>query len=321
MLGSRIVAVVLLGLALVAGTDAQAWPQKPVRVIVPFPPGGTTDSIARIAGEWLTSRLGQPVLAENKPGASGVIAAELVARAQPDGYTLFMAPLPQMVIVPQISKTPYDPFKDFVPISIVASNDFALAVSERLPVATLGELIAYARERPGALSYASAGAGTVSHLTMALLLKRAGVDMVHVPYKGGGPALGDLVAGHVPLYFGNFAEVLAHVRGGKLKVLATSGERRATAFPGVATVAEQGFPGFRTNTWNGLAAPAGAAPAIVERIASEIALATKDPMFVKRLEGIGAQPVGNTPSEFAATLKADFETWREAIRASGIKIE
>jgi tripartite-type tricarboxylate transporter receptor subunit TctC len=320
-MGTRIVAVALMAMALAAAAPAQTWPHKPVRVIVPFPPGGTTDSISRISVEWLAHRLGQSVLAENKPGASGVIAADFVARAQPDGYTLFMAPLPQMVIVPQISKTSYDPFKDFVPISIVASNDFALAVSERVPVATLKELIAHAKERPGTLSYASAGSGTVSHLTMALLLKRAGVDMVHVPYKGGGPALSDLVAGHVPAYFGNFAEVLAHVRGGKVKVLAVSGERPSPMFPGVATVSEQGFPGFRTNTWNGLAAPAGTPPAVVERIASEIAVAAKDPMFVKRLEDIGAVPVGNTPAEFARTLKADFEIWREAIRASGIKIE
>src|SRR5262245_11785192 len=322
MTGARIVATLLLVMALTAGyAHGQAWPQKPVRVIVPFPPGGTTDSIARITVEWLTSRLGHAVVVENKAGASGVIAAEFVARAEPDGYTLLMAPLPLMVVVPQISKVPYDPPKDFVPISIVASNDFALTVAERLPVATLRELIAYAKERPGTLAYASAGSGTVSHLTMALLLKRAEAEMVHVPYKGGGPAISDVVAGHVSVYFGNFAEVLPYARGGKVKVLAVSGEHRSPMFEGVPTVAEQGFPGFRTNTWNGLAAPAGTPHAIVARLARAIAAAAKDPSFMKRLENIGADPVGNTPTEFEHTLKVDFEIWSEAIRASGAKIE
>ena len=322
MAGTAILAASLLVVALATGgAVAQTWPQKPVRVIVPFPPGGTTDAITRLTVEWLTRRFGRTVLAENKPGASGVIAAEYVARAQPDGYTLLMAPLPLMVVVPQISRTPYDPLRDFLPISIVASNAFALAVTDKLPVATLPELVAYAKERPGTLTYASAGPGTVSHLTMALFLKRADLDMVHVSYKGGGPAVSDLVAGHVSMYFGNFAEVLPHARGGKVKVLAVSGEHRSLVLQGVPTVAEEGFPGFRTNTWNGLAAPAGTPQAIVERVASAIAAAMKDPDFIKRLESIGADPVGNTPAEFARTLKADFGIWSEAIRASGVKTE
>ncbi|MGH6954921.1 MAG: Bug family tripartite tricarboxylate transporter substrate binding protein, partial [Alphaproteobacteria bacterium] len=180
---------------------AQQWPQKPVKVIVPFPPGGVTDSIARITAEWLTQRLGQPVVPENRPGASGAIAAELVARADPDGYTLLSAATPQLAIVPHVQKIGYDPVKDFAPISIVGTNPFVLGCNEKIPVTTLDELVDYARARPGQLSYASPGSGSVGHLSMALFLARAGLQMEAVLYKGGGPAVADMIAGHVPCYF------------------------------------------------------------------------------------------------------------------------
>jgi tripartite-type tricarboxylate transporter receptor subunit TctC len=313
----------LLSLALITPLSAlaQAWPQKPLRLVVPFTPGGVTDAIARMSAEWLTARLGQPVIVDNRPGANGAIAAEYVMHAAPDGYTLLTASLPQMAILPQMTRTPYDPVRDFAPVVIVGSNVLALAVNDMVPSRDLKTLLAHARENPGKVSYGSAGSGTVSHLTLALLLSRAGVQMEHVPYKGGGPALADVLAGHIPMYFGNLAEVLPHAGSSRVRIIAVSGERRAPALPAVPTVAEQGFPGFRTNTWNGIAAPARTPVAVIERIAREIDLATRDAGFVARLEAIGVDPVGGTPAAFVRTLEGDMRLWSEAIKASGARVE
>jgi len=228
-------AVVLVFAAVLASAGAglpahaqQPWPQKAVKLIVPFPPGGVTDGVARITAEWLSGRLGHPVIAENRPGASGAIAAEQVARAAPDGYTLFMASAPQLAIVPHTQKVSYDPLKDFAPVSIVGANPFALGVNDAIPGRTLKEFIEHVKSRPGELSYASAGSGTVSHLTMELLLARAGLRMQQVNYKGGGPATADLMGGHIPAYFGNLNELIPHARSGKIKVLAVSGAQDAS---------------------------------------------------------------------------------------------
>jgi tripartite-type tricarboxylate transporter receptor subunit TctC len=298
---------------------AQQWPQKPVKVVVPFPPGGVTDSIARITAEWLAPRLGQPVLAENRPGASGAIAAEFVARSDPDGYTLFSAATPQLAVVPHVQKIAYDPLKDFAPISIVGTNPFALGCNEKFPPKSLAEFVAYVKERPGQLSFASAGSGSVGHLTMALLLARTGLKMEPVLYKGGGPAMADVLAGHVPCYFGNLNELIPHAGGGRVNVLAVSSERRAPQLPQVPTVAEQGYRGFRTVTWNGYVAPAGTPRAIVERIAREIAAGCKDAGFVERLNKIGVDAVCGTPGEFSQAIRDDFIIWREAVLAAGMK--
>ncbi|HWJ01449.1 MAG TPA: tripartite tricarboxylate transporter substrate binding protein [Burkholderiales bacterium] len=298
---------------------AQAWPQKPVKVIVPFPPGGVTDSIARITADWLTQRLGQPVIVENRPGASGAIAAELVARAEPDGYTLFSAATPQLAIVPHVQKINYDPVKDFAPISIVGTNPFALGCNRKLAATSLKQLVDYARAHPGELSYASPGSGSVGHLTMELFLARAGLKMEAVLYKGGGPAIADVVAGHVPCYFGNLNEILPHAGGGKINVLAVSGEARAPQLPQVPTVAEQGYPGFRTVTWNGYVAPSATPKSIVERLSREIAAGCKDAAFAARLEKIGVDPVCGTPAEFERAVRDDLALWKEAVQAAGIK--
>jgi tripartite-type tricarboxylate transporter receptor subunit TctC len=290
-----------------------------VKVIVPFPPGGVTDSIARITADWLTQRLGQPVIAENRPGASGAIAAELAARAEPDGYTLFSAATPQLAIVPHVQKINYDPVKDFAPISIVGTNPFALGCNRKIAASSLKQLVDYAKAHPGELSYASPGSGSVGHLTMELFLARAGLKMEAVLYKGGGPAIADVVAGHVPCYFGNLNEILPHAGGGKINVLAVSGETRAPQLPQVPTVAEQGFPGFRTVTWNGYVAPAATPKSIVERVAREIAAGCKDAAFVGRLEKIGVDPVCGTPDEFERAVRDDFALWKEAVQAAGIK--
>ena len=313
-------ALILIGIVFsFSNALAQQWPQKPVKVIVPFPPGGVTDSLARITADWLTPRLGQPVIAENRPGASGAIAAELVARADADGYTLFSAATPQLAIVPHVQKVSYDPLKDFAPISIVGTNPFALGCNEKLPPKTLAELVAYAKERPGQLSFASPGAGSVGHLTMALFLARAGLKMEAVLYKGGGPAMADVLAGHVPCYFGNLNEIIPHAGGGRIKVLAVSGERRAPQLPQVPTVAEQGYPGFRTLTWNGYVAPAATPRPVIERVAREIAAGCKDATFVERLNKIGVDAVCSTPAEFTQAIREDLATWKEAVQAAEAK--
>ena len=314
----RLALLCILAFALPAYGQAQ-WPQKPVRVIVPFPPGGVTDSIARITADWLTQRFGQTFVAENRPGASGAIAAELVARADPDGYTLFSAASPQLAVVPHVQKINYDPIKDFAPISIVGTNPFALGCNDKVPSKTLREFVDYTKARPGELSFASPGVGSIGHLTMALFLARAGLKMEAVLYKGGGPAIADTIAGHVPCYFGNLNEVIPHAGSGKLKVFAVSGETRARQLPNVPTVAEQGYPGFRTLTWNGYVAPGGTPSAIVERIAQEIAAGCKDAGFRGRLDKIGVDPVCSTPAEFSKAVKEDLETWAEAVQAAGMK--
>jgi tripartite-type tricarboxylate transporter receptor subunit TctC len=314
----KLLAAVLFATPLI--THAQAWPQKPVKVLIPFPPGGVTDSIARITAEWLTQRLGQPFVPENRPGASGAIAAEAVARAEPDGYTLFSAASPQLAIVPHVQKINYDPLKDFAPISIVGVSNFVLGCNaEKIPAKTLRDLVDYAKARPGQLSYASPGAGSVGHLTMALFLARAGLQMEAVLYKGGGPAVADVVAGHVPCYFGNLNELIPHAGGGRVRLLATSGEKRERQLPDVPTVAEQGYSGFRTATWNGYVAPANTPREIVERAAQAIAAGCKDATFVGRLDKIGVDAVCGTPAEFSRAIREDLALWKEATAAAGMK--
>jgi len=312
----RLIALLLLVVA--SNAFSQQWPQRAVKVVVPFPPGGVTDSIARITADWLAPRLGQPVIPENRPGASGAIAADFVARSEPDGYTLLSASAPQLAVLPYVQKIAYDPVKDFAPISIVGTNPFALGCNANLPAKSLGEFVAYVKARQGQLSFASAGAGSVGHLTMALFLARAGLKMEPVLYKGGGPAMADVLAGHVPCYFGNLNELIPHA-GGRVTVLAVSAERRAPQLPQVPTVAEQGYPGFRTITWNGYVAPAATPREVVERIAREVGAACKDAAFVERLNKIGVDPVCGTPAEFAAAIKEDLGTWKEAVQAAGAK--
>ena len=299
---------------------AQQWPARNVRIIVPFPAGGNTDTIARITAEYLGAKLGRPFVVENRPGAGGAIAAEAVARAPADGYTLFLAALPQLAILPAIAKVPYDPVKDFAPVSIVGRNMFALALHPSVPATSLKEFVAHVKSRPDRLPYASAGAGTVSHLSVVLLLNRAGIEMINIPYKGGPPALADVMAGHATLYFGNLTEIAPQARAGKVRVIAVSGESRTPLLPDVATVAEQGFPGYRTETWNSIVAPAATPTPIITRLAAEIAAATRDPAIIAKLDAIGVEPVGNTPAEFARTLEADIRTWGEAARLSGERL-
>lgn len=299
---------------------AQEWPQKPVRIVVPFAAGGNTDTIARIVAERLANVFGQQFVVENRVGAGGAIAAEFVAKAPPDGYTLFIAAVSQIAIVPYIQKVQYDPVKDFAPISNVGTNPFVLGTHVSLPVKNLAEFVDYARANPGRLNYASGGNGSIGHLSGALFAARAGLDMTHVPYKGGAPAVADLVAGQVHMYFGNASELIQHSRSGKIRLLGVSSERRAPQLPDVPAIAET-YPGFRTLTWNALFAPAGTPRPVVDRIAAEVQKAVRDPAIAERLVKIGVDPLGSTPAELAATVQADTAQWREAIRAANIRNE
>jgi tripartite-type tricarboxylate transporter receptor subunit TctC len=300
---------------------AQAWPQKLVKIVVPFAAGGNTDGIARVIAERLTAVLGQQVLVENRAGANGAIAAEFVARAAPDGYTLLMAAMPLVAVLPAVARQSYDPVKDFVAISNVGSNPFVLGVHKSVPANNVREFVAYVRANPGKTNYASGGSGSVSHLSAALFVKRAGLEMTHVSYKGGAPAVADLLGGQVQMYFGNLSELAPHAAGGNLRIIGVSSEKRASQLPDVPTIAESGFPGFRTLTWNGLMAPAGTPPAIVSRLSLEVGKITATPAVAQRLVQLGVDPIGSTPQEFADTIRADIALWADAVKAANLKIE
>jgi len=305
-------------------SQAQNWPVKPVRVIVPFAAGGNTDSIARLAAEILTGALGQQVLVDNKPGGNGVIAGETVARANADGYTLLMMPMAMAAVLPAMPSTtrlPYDPVKDFAPISNLGVNAFALGLSATVPARNVREFVAHVKANPGKLNYASGGSGSVSHLSGALFVHRAGLDMAHISYKGGAPAVADLLAGQVQMYFGNLSELAPHAQSGRIRIIGVSSEKRAPQLPDVPTIAESGYQGFRTLTWNGLVAPAGTPAAVIKRIADESAAICTQAASVQRLAQLGVDPVCSTPAQFAATIRSDIVFWKDAVKSTNLRIE
>ena len=296
----------------------EGYPQNTIRLIMPFAPGGNTDGNARLVAQWLGERLGVAVIVENQGGAGGAIAAKTVARASPDGYTLFFSALPQIAIVPAMESAGYDPVKDFAPVSAVGTNPFVLLTHPSLPVKTLAEFVDYVRQRPGKLTYASAGIGSLAHLSMVLLLRRAGLEMIHVPYKGDAPAMVDLLGGQAPVYFGNLSVATPQVRAGALRALAISDDHRSAQLPEVPTVAEAGYPGFRTLTWNGLLAPAATPRPVIDILAGEIRSAVADPVFARRLMDFGVEPLGSSPAEFAATIASDIKIWTDAVNVEGL---
>jgi tripartite-type tricarboxylate transporter receptor subunit TctC len=297
------------------------YPNKPVRIVVPFAPGGTADVMARVVAPVLTQSLGVPIIVENKPGAGGVIAVDTVAKAAPDGYTLLLATNSQMAILPNMTKTPYDPVKDFAPVSIIGTFMLALAVNEKLPAMRLPDFVAYVKTHPGTIAYGTTGDGGIVHLTMALLAQRTGLDMIVVHYKGSPQAVTELLSGQIAACFCPVSTVIPYAAGGKLRLLAVSGERRSAQLPSVPTVAEQGHPGFRTEAWNGVMAPAKTPRIIIDRIAKEINAALKDADVIRRLQAVGVEPSGNTPDEFAKVLKDDLNTWRDAAKLTGAKLQ
>lgn len=300
--------------------QAQNWPQKPVRVISPYAAGGHSDNMARIASERLSQALGQPFIVENRVGAGGAVAAEFVARAAPDGYTLFFCAVPQISIIPHFQKVSYDPLKDFAPISAFGTSAMIVGVHPSVPAKTLQQFVAYAKARPGKINFASGGTGTFSHLAASLLMSKAGLDMVHVPYKGGALATNDLIGGQVQLYFGNVSELIPQGRAGKATLLGISSPQRSPEIPDVPTVAES-YPGFQLVAWNGYLAPAGTPRDVIDRVAQEAAKAARDPAVVERLAKSGTQALGNSPAEFAAMIKEEQALYRDAVQAAGLKAD
>jgi tripartite-type tricarboxylate transporter receptor subunit TctC len=314
-------AALVLALAAASASAQSSWPAKPIRLISPFPPGAVVDTLCRTLAVPLGEALGQPVVVENRPGAGGNIGMDIVAKAPADGYTIGMGGIAQHAINPSVyARMPFDPVRDFAPIIFVARNVNVLVVHPSLPVHDVRELIAYARANPGKLSFGSAGAGTSQHLAGELFKQLAGVDMTHVPYKGAGPAVTDLLAGQIPLMFVDISAVLGHVRAGKLRALGVTSRSR-TPLLDVPTIAEQGLPGFEVNAWFGLLAPAGTPREIVARLNAETAKVLRSGATVERLQGLGLTTEAGTPEDFAALIAAELARWGSIVRAAKIRAE
>jgi tripartite-type tricarboxylate transporter receptor subunit TctC len=309
----------LTGLA--SWTCAQTYPVKPVRMIVPFVAGGNTDIIARIVASEMTKGLGQQIVIENRGGAGSTIGTEVAAKSPPDGYTLLMVSAAHVINPAMIKKLPYDSLKDFAPISIVADVPTAFAVHPQLPVKNVKEFIALAKTRPGQLNYSTAGRGTVGHLAAELLSSMAKIKMVHVPYKGTGQSITDLIAGHVQLQFSSMPAVIQHARGGKLRLLAQTGAKRSGAAPDVPTMVESGVAGFVVSSGFGLLAPAGTPRPIIDRVHGALVKTLAEPSIKNNLSSQGADPVGNTPEEYEKFNRVEIEKWIKVARAAGIEPE
>jgi tripartite-type tricarboxylate transporter receptor subunit TctC len=317
-----LLAVLLSALAAAnAFGQPQQYPTKPIRVLVGFPPGGNSDFVARVVARGLGDLWGQQAIVENRPGAGGNIAAEMVAKAPPDGHTLLLAVFAHTVNPSLYSKLPFDPLKDFAPILLCASAANVLVVHPSLPVKSVKEMIALAKAKPGAITYASAGNGTASHLAGELLRMLSGIDIVHVPYRGTGPAHTDLMGGRVTMLFGVMAGTLPSVRAGRLRALAVTTLKRWPGAAEVPTMSEAGVSGFELNSWSGLLAPAGTPRGIVMRLNTEVARLLHTSETRERLYAFGAEPAENTPEEFAAYLGSELAKWAKVVKAAGIKAE
>ena len=302
------------------GAFAQgAYPEHPVRIIVPFPAGGPADALARLVGDKLAQSLGQPFLIENKAGAGGNIGMEQGARAAPDGYTLILAPVGNLTVAPALyTKLPYDPAKDFAPITVLATVPNVLIVHPSVPAKSVAELVALAKAKPGSLNYASPGNGSIGHLAGELFKRMAGIDIVHVPFNGVAPATNAVLAGTVQMFFAQSSSALPQWRAGKVVALGVATAKRIAAAPDLPTIAEQGFPDFEATSWYGLVAPAGTPAAIVDRLYGEIAKALREPDVREKIAGLGAEPVGDTPAEFAAFQRAEAVRWIRVAKEANI---
>jgi len=304
-----------------AQSTAQDYPARPVRIVVPYAAGGSTDILTRIQAQKLTARFGQGVIVENRPGANGVIGTEAVARAPADGYTFLMATNGQTISVGLSPKLPFNLERDFVPVINVAAMPNVIVVHPSQPMKTLGDLIEHAKAKPGSLSFSHAGVGSPQHLTGELFKLVAKVDIVGVPYKGGGPAIADAVAGTVPMAVGGVPVVSQHIASGRLRALAVTSIQRSPLLSDVPTVAESGYPGFDAIFWIALIAPRGVPAEIVQRMNAEVNTLLRDADIVKQFAVQGATPVGGSPSELATFMKNDIETWVRVIREAKIKVE
>jgi len=315
-------AVTLAILAPHAAAAADLYPARPIRFVVAFPPGGGTDIIARSIAHKLAERLAQQVVVDNRPGAGGNIGTDIVAKSAPDGYTVLMGSAGPLAINASLfASMPFDPVRDLAPVTLAASTPNVLVVHPSLRAATVKELIALAKARPGEINFASSGHGTPAHLAGELFNSMAGVKMVHVPYKGAAPALADLLGGQVQLMFSTMPPALPHVKDGKLRALAVTSLKRSRATPDLPTVDEAALPGFEANTWHGVVVPSGTPAAIVARLNREIVAILHLPDVVERLSAQGAEPVGSTPEEFAAYIRSETLKWAKVVRDSGAKAE
>ena len=306
-----------------AGVFAQAYPAKPIRLIVPYPPGGGTDFFARLVGAKMSEHIGQPIVVENRPGAATIIGAEAAARAAPDGYTVLLADSTTLAVNPSLyRKLPYDPQKDFLPISMTARFAMLLVVNPSLTkAASVKEFIAEAKRDPGKINFASVGAGTTHHLAMELFEQQSGISLNHIPYKGAAPAVQDLVGGQVPVMFLDLAAGAPQIRAGKVKALAVASARRISALPDVPTVAESGVPGFEAWAWQGLVVPAGTPQEVMTRLRVEYSKAVGDPALRQKLIDAGVEPLTSTPEELAAYIRSETAKWAKVVKEANIKVE
>jgi tripartite-type tricarboxylate transporter receptor subunit TctC len=298
------------------------YPNKPLRLIVPFPPGGSTDIVGRIVAQRLSEKLGQQIIVDNRGGAGGTIGTEAAAKAPPDGYTLAVGTTSTHAVAPgAYSKLGYDPVKDFAPVSLVAVTPYLLVVNAQVPAKSLKEFVTLAKSQPGKLNYASAGAGSTTHLAMEMLKDVAAINVVHIPYKGNGPAEVAVLAGEVQTIFGSMPALLAQVKANKLRALAVGTARRSPAVPDVPTVAELGYPGFEAALWLGIVAPAGTPPRVVERLARELNAIVATPDFREAMDKNGAEPISNTPEQFATLIRQEADRYGKVVKALGIKLD
>jgi tripartite-type tricarboxylate transporter receptor subunit TctC len=312
---------IALAIGLPAACLAQAYPTKQIRIVVGYAPGGTTDIIARVLANRLTTTMGQPVIVENRAGAGGNIGAELVARSAPDGYTLQLGTAGNMTVNPSIyPNMSFDTVRDFQPISLIATLPNLMVVNPKVPARNVQEFVAWAKARPGQVFFGSSGTGNTPHMTAELFNLAAGLNMVHVPYKGSGPALTDLIGGTgVQVMFDNMPSAIGFARNGSLRALAVTSPNRVASEPNLPTISESGYPDFQVVTWFGLFAPARIPANIVERLHREVAEAVRSPEVQKKLTELGAEPTSNTPAEFAALVKSDLASWAKVVKAANIK--
>jgi tripartite-type tricarboxylate transporter receptor subunit TctC len=305
-----------------AATLAQGFPQRPVRLVVPYPPGSGTDIVARILGQMLTESWGQQVIVDNRPGAGAIIGVEAVAKAAPDGYTIGIADTGPLAINPALyPKLPYNPVRDLAPVTLVANLPFILVVNPNLPVHNVAELVALAKSKPGQINYASVGNGSAVHLATELFKTRAGINLTHIPYKGSAPALQGLLGGEASVMFVNLLSAKSLVQSGKVRALAAAPGKRIAAMPDLPTIAEAGVPGYAAPTWSGVIAPAGVPRPIIDKLNAAINGAIQSQTFRNRFAVIGDEPAGGTPEEFAEVIRADSAKWGEVVRRSGARLD
>jgi tripartite-type tricarboxylate transporter receptor subunit TctC len=307
--------------AFVPVAHAQDYPSRPVRLVVATSPGGGTDTLARILAAALGARLGQQFVVDNRPGGSGIVGTDLVARAAPDGHTLLMGFVSSLAMTPVLMPAPYDPLKDLAAISLVADAQYLLVLHPSVPARSLKEFVAYAKANPGRINAATAGYGTPVHLAAELFKQAAGINMVSVPYKGGGPAAAAVLAGESQVIFGSVSATLAHIKAGKLVCLGTTGAKRSTAAPQFPTIAEQGYPGFEVSSWYALMAPAGTPAAVIAKLNAATQDALKDPAVREPMARQGLEPTGGSPADAGAHIKRELATWGRVIKEAGIKAQ